>query len=185
MSIPPLQIDNIAFAKRGEHLTGDLSLADCSRLVELLASQAPILQGGSVDVDTLSSINHTDDNVHYTLDGETNAVGQHFLHLSLASSLTTYCQRCLEPMPVKLSLSFHYQIIDTNAKHSELDVVEDSDDFDMQEANQSMDLVALIEDEIIMATPIAPTHAHDCAVASMQSGEKPNPFAVLKGFIKP
>ncbi|MFA7350149.1 MAG: YceD family protein [Methylotenera sp.] len=184
MSIQPLQIDNIAFAKRGEHLIGDLSLAHCPRLAELLASQLPILQNDAIDTNALTSVNTTENSIHFTLDGETNAMGQHFLHLSLVSNLTTYCQRCLEPMLVKQSLSFHYQIIDVNAKHSELDVVEDSDDFDMQEANQAMDLVALIEDEIIMATPIAPTHAHDCAVASMQSGEKPNPFAVLKGLIK-
>ncbi|OGV75720.1 MAG: hypothetical protein A3I83_01295 [Methylotenera sp. RIFCSPLOWO2_02_FULL_45_14] len=185
MSIQPLQIDNIAFAKRGEHLTGDLSLADCSRLAELLASQVPNLKNGSADINALNSISMTDDNIHYTLDGETNAVGQHFLHLSLTSNLTTFCQRCLETMPLKLNLNFHYQIIDMNAKHLELDTAEDSDDFDVQEANQAMDLVALIEDEIIMATPIAPTHAHDCAVVAMQSGEKPNPFAVLKGLIKP
>jgi uncharacterized protein len=52
-----------------------------------------------------------------------------------------------------------------------------------------MDLVALIEDEMLMALPIAPVHAEDCndnlhnGVA--ESGEKPNPFAVLKGLIKP
>lgn len=184
MSIQPLQIDNIAFAKRGEHLTGNLSLAHCPRLAELLASQAPALQDNAINTYAPTQINSNEDAIHYTFDGETNAVGQHFLHLSFKSNLTTYCQRCLELMPVKLNLSFHYQIIDMNAKHLELDAAEDSDDFDIQEANQAMDLVALIEDEIIMATPIAPTHAHDCAVASMQSGEKPNPFAVLKGLIK-
>jgi uncharacterized protein len=47
-----------------------------------------------------------------------------------------------------------------------------------------MDLQKLIEDEIIMATPIAPTHEGHCAQGTMQSGEKPNPFAVLKGLIK-
>jgi uncharacterized protein len=48
-----------------------------------------------------------------------------------------------------------------------------------------MDVVQLIEDEIIMALPIAPTHEQNCGPQVMQSGEKPNPFAVLKGLIKP
>jgi uncharacterized protein len=47
-----------------------------------------------------------------------------------------------------------------------------------------MDVIALIEDELIMAMPIAPTHNHDCVKLVTQSGEKPNPFAVLKDLVK-
>ena len=47
-----------------------------------------------------------------------------------------------------------------------------------------MDIAALIEDEIIMALPIAPMHEVICGEVVTQSGEKPNPFAVLKGIIK-
>ncbi len=184
MSIQPLLIDNIAFAKRNEHLAGALSLADCPRLAELLASQAPNVQHGSVDINALNNI-MPNNKIHYILDGETNAMGQHFLHLTLTSNLTTFCQRCLEIMPLNLNLSFHYRISDANFNHSEIDDMEDSDDYDLQEASQSMSLIALIEDEVIMALPIAPIHEHDCAAAVTQSGEKPNPFAVLKGLIKP
>ena len=62
--------------------------------------------------------------------------------------------------------------------------VDNSDDYDLQQANKAMDLTALIEDEIIMAMPIAPMHEGACSEATMQSGEKLNPFAVLKGLIK-
>ncbi len=166
MSTQPLLIDNIAFAKRNDHLAGVLSLADCARLSELLKSQAQ------------------DNVIEYSLEGETNSVGQHFLHLSLRSNLTTFCQRCLEAMPLKLDLNFHYLIGGVDFDHSEMGDVEDSDDFDLQEASQTMDLIALIEDEIIMAMPIAPAHESGCAAAVMQSGKKPNPFAVLKDLIK-
>lgn len=165
MSIQPILIDNVAFAKRREHLAGTFLLADCLRLSALLKSQ------GGVQVD---------DCIHYALDGETDVMGQHILHLSVASSLTTICQRCLEPMPLKLNLKFDYMIGDS----VDLEVVEDSDDFDLQEVNQAMDLMALIEDEMIMALPIAPTHESSCGANVMQSGEKPNPFAVLKNLIK-
>ncbi len=180
MSIQPLLIDNIAFAKRNEHLAGDLSLADCPRLSELLASQAP----NAVNINVLNNSAITDNNIHYILDGETNATGQHSLHLTLTSNLTTFCQRCLEAMPLSLHLNFHYRITEVNSKHSEIDDIEDNDDYDLQEASQSMSLTALIEDELIMALPIAPTHEYDCATVSTQSGENPNPFAVLKGLIK-
>jgi len=179
MSTHPLLIDNIAFAKRNEHLAGSLSLADCPRLAELLASQS------SDDGETVSlKESAQDSSINFTLNGETNAAGQHFLHLALSGTLITYCQRCLEQMPLNLNLSFDYQISDINADDADAAEFEDSDEYDMQEASQAMDLLALIEDEIIMATPIAPLHEGNCAHGTMQSGEKPNPFAVLKGLIK-
>ena len=87
-------------------------------------------------------------------------------------------------MQINLNLNFHYLISDIDATDTEAFEVEDIDDYDLQEASQTMSLLELIEDEIIMALPIAPTHDADCAKLSMQSGDKPNPFAVLKGLIK-
>lgn len=172
-------IDNIAFAKRGEHLTGSLSLTDCPRLAELLESQAPT--GGSAGIHKQDS---QDSSIDFTLNGETNAAGQHFLHLTLSGTLITYCQRCLEQMPLNLDLDFDYLVSNVNIDNADTAELEDSDDYDLQEASQSMDLLALIEDEVIMATPIAPLHADNCNHGTMQSGDKPNPFAVLKGLIK-
>lgn len=181
MSIQPLLIDNVAFAKRNESLSGSLQLADCPRLAELLQTQQPKPQS----THSLSVNDVAVNVIQYKLSGETNAVGQHFLHLSLNSSLMTYCQRCLELMQLHLSLNFHYMIRDEHFDDLDVDYAEDSDDFDVQEASQVMDLYALIEDEIMMAAPIAPMHENDCLKAPMQSGDKPNPFAVLKGLIKP
>lgn len=174
MSANPLFIDNINFAKKREHLAGSLGLADCTRLAELLAAQMPAA-AKKYDMQA---------NIVYSLDGEVNALGQPFLHLSLKVTLTTYCQRCLEKMPLDFNLHFDYLITDKVGDASDLEAIEDSDDYDLQEASQSMDLKALIEDEVIMALPIAPVHEVDCAHGKMQSGEKPNPFAVLKGLIK-
>lgn len=179
MNSQPLLIDNIAFAKRGEHLAGSLSLADCPRLAELLGSQAP---AGSTTTARKESLQGS--NIDFTLNGETNAAGQHFLRLTLSGTLITYCQRCLEQMPLNLDLGFDYLVSNVNIDDVDTTELEDSDDYDLQEASQSMDLLTLIEDEIIMATPIAPLHAENCAHGTMQSGEKPNPFAALKGLIK-
>ena len=179
MSNQSLLIDNIAFAKRKEHLTGILSSADCRRLDELLASHAP-------DADSASKLREAGnvDVINFTLDGEINPIGQHFLHLSINANLTTICQRCLELMPLNLNLKFDYLIGDINATETEAVEIEEIDDYDFQEASQTMNLLELVEDEIIMALPIAPVHEVNCTKLSMQSGEKPNPFAVLKGLIK-
>ena len=177
MRTQSLSIDNIAFAKRKEHLAGSLSLADCPRLADLLGTQTSGSSASPVDKDSVNVIN-------FTMNGETNAAGQHFLHLTINATLNTCCQRCLEQMPLNLNLSFDYLISEIDASDSDVAYVEDNDDYDIQEPSQAMDFLRLIEDEVIMATPIAPTHVGHCAQLAMQSGEKPNPFAVLKGLIK-
>jgi len=88
-------------------------------------------------------------------------------------------------MPLKLALNYNYVIGDVNVNDVEASDIEGSDDIDLQEASQTMDLIALIEDEIIMAMPIAPIHEEDCGAIITQSGEKTNPFSALKGLIKP
>jgi len=178
MSTQPLLIDNVSFAKRNERLAGSLFLADCPRLAELLGSQA---SNSSASLTDKSSSQDTSV-INFTISGETNAVGQHFLHLTLNATLNTYCQRCLEQMPLDLNLSFDYLIREIDSGDSDVANVEDNDDYDIQEPSQAMDLHRLIEDEVIMATPIAPTHETHCAQVAMQSGEKANPFAVLKGL---
>lgn len=178
MSTQSLYIDNDAFAKNQEQLTGILTLADCLRLSAFLASQ---VSGNLKEVNNaIASKNNTQESIHFTLEGESDALGRHFLHLILVIDLMVVCQRCMDAMPINLNLNFSYLICDAQ----EISVTEESDEHDLQEASESMDLIALIEDEIMMAMPIAPTHQGACDSGVMQSGDKPNPFAVLKDLIK-
>jgi uncharacterized protein len=163
MSKTTLLIDNVVFAKKQEQLEGGLTLAQCTRLAEL------------THVDT-----HEKDIIHYALKGEPDNLGRPHLGLTVKAELTVTCQRCLEPMPLSLNRQYHYMITDV-----ESDDPEDTDDIDFQEPSSAMDVIQLVEDEIIMAMPIAPTHEHSCGPQITESGEKPNPFAVLKGLIKP
>ena len=175
MTNQPFFIDNVAFAKKNELLTGELALAECPRLNELLIHSAENSNSNSLPAGSIS----------YQLQGKTDAAGQHLLDLSLTTHLTTTCQRCLNEMPLKLVLKFNYLIGDVSDMDIESTEVDSTDDVDMQQASKTMDIVALIEDEIIMAMPIAPIHNQDCGEIITQSGEKPNPFAALKGLIKP
>jgi len=167
-------IANLAFAKRNERLTAKLSLFDCSRLSAFL------------NTDSSKALNNFKPSatIEFNLSGKQGSHGQAFLSLTLQANLTCLCQRCLNELPLKLELSFNYQIsdmVEADLMSAELD---EPDDVDLQPISQHMDVVALIEDELIMAMPIAPVHDHACASLSNQSGEKPNPFAVLKTLIK-
>ena len=174
MSKNTLLIDNIAFSKKNDYLKGELSLQDFSRLEELMQSS---------NLTNLSKVSYTG-LISYVLQGKTDAIGQHILQLAIISSFTTVCQRCLNAMPLNMNLNFNYLIGEVSDIDVEAVDVDNSDDYDLQQANKAMDLIALIEDEIIMAMPIAPMHEVGCTELAMQSGEKPNPFAVLKGLIK-
>jgi uncharacterized protein len=167
-------IDNLAFAKKNETLAGDLSLADCKRLQALL-------QESQLNNDNAAETSGT---IQFKLTGQSNAARQHFLHLQIEAKLTGTCQRCLNAMPLNLMLDFTYLISDVDASELEESALDEQDDYDLQQASSVMDVIALIEDELIMAMPIAPTHNHDCVKLVTQSGEKPNPFAVLKDLVK-
>lgn len=164
-STPKLLIDNHAFAKRNELISGILSPEKCPRLAELLPA---------------STANNS--KIHYQLQGR-NEAGRHLLQLSLDCLLTVQCQRCLSEMPLQLKHNFNYLIVDdiNDTEGADLD---SDDDVDLQQSSPNMDLLQLIEDEIIMALPIAPIHENNCTEIKLQSGEKPNPFAVLKGLVK-
>ena len=174
MSNHLLFIDNLAFAKKNEQLSGALALTDLPRLHELLHHFSEVSQSNSIPAGSIS----------YQLQGKTDVAGQSLLHLSFIANLTTTCQRCLNDMPLKLSLNFNYLIGDINDADLTAAEIDSDDDLDVQQASQRMNIAALIEDEIIMALPIAPMHEVVCGEVVTQSGEKPNPFAVLKGIIK-
>jgi uncharacterized protein len=128
--------------------------------------------------ETLSA-SSKDATISFKLTGAAKQLRNPSLHLHIDAKLPVTCQRCLDEMQVQLNLDFDYIIC------KELPIeTDENDNTDWLEAAAEMNLQELIEDELLLAMPIAPMHAHDCNKQSMQSGEKPNPFAVLKGLIK-
>ncbi len=160
MTQKSLIINNLEFAKSQLKLDDSLDVSQLSRLTEMLA-------------------NADKTSIKFQLIGASKRFSQPSLQLTVKANLVMTCQRCLDEMNVNLDLNFDYLI--DSAKINE---VEDIDEIDWLEANHEMDVGELIEDELLLAMPIAPTHAHDCSKLSTQSGEKPNPFAALKGLIK-
>ena len=155
-----LIINNLEFAKSKLKLDDGLVASELTRLSEMLAN------AGSSQI-------------AFQLIGASQQFSQPSLHLSIKANLVVTCQRCLDEMTVNLNLDFDYLISGT-----QINEAEENDETDWLEANHEMDVGELIEDELLLAMPIAPTHAHDCSKLSKQSGDKPNPFAVLKSLIK-
>ena len=157
-------INNVEFAQKQEKLADNIALANLERLAETL-----VLTGENAKLAT----------IYFELIGDFKRFRQPSLHLRIETKLPVICQRCLNEMLLNLDLSFDYLI-----SNKAVNEAEDNDEIDWLEANNEMDVQELIEDELLLAMPIAPTHAQNCSKQSMQSGEKPNPFAILKGKIK-
>ena len=158
----PTLINNIEFAEKNLEITGKIEANNCERLLELL---------------NISSEYSAD--IRYTLIGTAKKQQLPNLHLSIDATLPVLCQRCLAPMQLDFALSFDY-IISAEAPAE----AEESDEIDWLEASLTMNVNELVEDELLIAMPIAPKHDNGCAPASTQSGDKPNPFAVLKDLVK-
>ena len=160
MTQKSLIINNLEFANDQLNLGDRLTASQLPRLTEVLA-------------------NSDKSSVEFELLGTGKQFRQPSLHLTIKANLVVTCQRCLEEMNIDLNLNFDYLISNT-----EISEAEDDDELDWLEASHEMNVCELIEDELLLALPIAPTHAHDCSKLSTQSGDKPNPFAALKGLIK-
>lgn len=154
-------INNLEFSEKQLSLNDRIHVKYFKRLLEFL---------------DLSSLEVEVNVVEYQLSGVTVA-GHPGLRLVLQATLPMYCQRCLKPIEATVNVAYAYVL--SHEEPQELD-----DELDWLEISRAMDVQALIEDELLMTIPIAPTHQHDCLTHKLSSGDKVNPFAVLKEKFK-
>ncbi len=113
--------------------------------------------------------------------------GRHagFLSLSgkLEANLSLVCQRCMQDMDYQISTKFLLGIVHNDEEADELP--EDMEPCLLAEEEQS--IIELLEDELLLSLPIAPTHEQDCSSYLVQQDERrqaekmaSSPFAALK-----
>lgn len=102
------------------------------------------------------------------------------------AELTLICQRCLQPMPLKLKLSSRLALVEGFTEAEQLPA--DLDPLLLDE-DGLIDLRNHIEEELLLAIPVAPRHDEACALhveeksplpeMESQRPERESPFAVL------
>ena len=112
------------------------------------------------------------------------------LHLSftLTGEVWLTCQRCLQPIAVDLGDEYDIALLDNE---SQIRLIREEQDYLLleeiiteQSPERLLPFKKLIEDEILLKTPMAPKH-DDCEMSVEQFGEIPeeeeteNPFAAL------
>lgn len=170
----PRRFDARAFAVAEEVLKGEEPLASFDRLSAEIHADG---EGGSP--------------VRWEVRGEArpDAAGQPSVWMRLCASLDlpVRCQRCLGPVVVPLEVDRWFRFV---ADESMAEAEDDQSEEDVLALEPKPDLLALIEDELLMAMPLVPMHdvcpqplspaagASPDEEAATEEG-RPNPFATL------
>lgn len=119
----------------------------------------------------------------YCFNGGVDAFQRSFLNLTLSGSLLLRCQRCLQSVTFDLNENVRI-VLFNNEQDLDKAMLED-EELEGILLKSELDLFDLIEDQILMAIPFAPTH-ETCNNAQLVhiNQDEPNPFAVLAGLKK-
>jgi len=156
-------IDSLDFARNGSEMSGEVPVGKMVRLLVMLESQL----GG----------------INYTIRGGLDKLDNPVLDVSIDGSCQLRCQRCLNAMNHAIRIDTRLLLLD----QASLDALDDSaasgeEEFDSILADAHLDVLNLLEEEILLALPIAPKHKQGaCQAADSQVAQKEemNPFATL------
>jgi uncharacterized protein len=153
-------IDALEFARNGKQIRAEVSIEALSRLSDL--------------------VSHSHGTLSYTVRGY--SIGEvDMLALEVVGECTLRCQRCLGEMNYPLNLNASLRLVDS----ATMDEVEAEDEIEYVEASTQLDVLALVEDELLLSLPFAPKHAAGvCSPAPESLQHSANPFSVLAALKK-
>jgi uncharacterized protein len=157
MSQEGIVVDLWAFARDGQRFERVISVSAFPRLAAETVRPDGVLSVGLV--------------------GERDRDGKHFLHLSVDGAAELACQRCLSPMFWQCSVRSHLLLVPIGAAIPDEELENDS--YDAVEVGAKHDLLALVEDEILLALPVVPRHEVCEAPDPSGGAEMELPFAAL------
>jgi uncharacterized protein len=153
-------IDSVDFARSGKELRGEIGLSELPRLADVLARNDGLLS--------------------YEVQGYRDG-DREMLRLVLQGECILRCQRCLGEMAHPVHIDSRLLLLPAER----LDEVADDDEIDAIEADCKLDVLALIEEELLLDLPFAPRHPEgSCTPAAGDTQRKASPFAVLAGLKK-
>jgi len=162
MSQQRLVLDSLEFARQHKQVSGRIDPALLGRLAGVLLDNT----GGLEFTVAGSSVQAT-------------SGAEHSLSISLNGALNLVCQRCLGSLQWPLRIHSRLVLIEAGAVWPDDDLLDDGSD--PIDATPALDVLALIEDELLLALPIAPMHGN-CRAGAVSVADVASPFAKLAGL---
>ena len=174
-----------AFAKEGQAHSETTLLQNLQRLAqEAQALQPEMAVSWQARAELRSATKST---------GATAAEEDIWLHLQADAAIPLTCQRCMGVVLTPVAVDQWYRFVATEDVAMAAD---DESEEDLLVMEPQFDLLAVLEDELLMALPLVAMHEEcpvplllstgenewreiDAASDASPAGEKPNPFAVL------
>lgn len=160
-------IDSLTFSREGQSVEGALPLAGFERLR-----------------DSLYGAPAAGESVKYRVSGGSDTQARPVLRLKVTGRLLLPCQRCLNVLDYSLAIDTVLRLVPEASLDAEMR--DDPDEPDCIVASEALDLVALIEDEILLALPAYPRHenascggSEDGGIDSRAVSGKNSAFSVL------
>ncbi|MDR2164367.1 MAG: YceD family protein [Zoogloeaceae bacterium] len=159
---PALLIDAYRFSHEHRRLEGVLPILELTRLADFLSE--------------------AEGEISWRLSGLSGERGQPRLRLAVTGVLSLRCQRCLDTVVETLAIDALLELVSGDAALAREELENDCLDF-LPMTGRMLDVKALVEDEILLALPVAPRH-EECALPleAYAANGKPRPFAALAGF---
>jgi uncharacterized protein len=160
MSHQPV-IDGLEFARSASRLQGTWPVAGFERLRDALRSSEGTLS--------------------YELRGVPEEFGRPALRLKVDGALQLVCQRCLGALEHPLHIEALLLLVATQA---EMDAEPlEAEGPESIVAGREMPVQALVEDEVLLAIPLAPRHPACAGGMKDAAGARQMPFAGLRGLV--
>ena len=160
MSHPPV-IDGLDFARTGSILDGAWPVSGFSRLRDVLRTAEGTLQ--------------------YGLRGVPQERGCPALRLTVGGALQLVCQRCLGALEYPLQIDVSLLLAATQAEVDAEPLLADGPERIV--AGREMPVLDLVEDEVLLAIPLAPRHERCVGREARAATQDGSPFAVLRGLV--
>ena len=160
-------VNSLEFSRNAKVLRGKIATANLYRLRDCLHSADGVIE--------------------YELSGAVDPEGKSLLHLVIKGKLYLKCQRCLEALEHDVDPVSDLLLIENQQEFPE--ITEENEAVDCILAETELDVLALLEDEIVLNLPISPRHeTGPCSVTVHAGGESTKsvfaPLAALKKSAK-
>jgi uncharacterized protein len=109
--------------------------------------------------------------------GSRDGDGKCWLVLEVSGTLGLVCQRCLKRLAFPVEIRTRLLLVPPGQAWPDEELAEDG--FDAVAAEKEMVLLSLIEEEVLLALPIAPMHETCATPVPVADEHEPSPFAVL------